>query len=175
MTVLHSQKPLLFMDIDGVLSLFGFPSDSCPPGSWMNVDGVLHLISATASEHLLRLAARYDLVWCSGWEEKANEHLLATLMLATPLPFLRFAQASEASSEDAVPRHWKLAAIEAHAGERSLAWVDDAHDDGCRAWASARPVPTLLVATDPAVGLTDAHVSDLERWSRGLREAGSAS
>jgi hypothetical protein len=170
-----SAKPLLFVDIDGVVSLFGFLSDSRPPGTWINVDGVVHLISATASAHLQRLAALYDLVWCSGWEEKANEHLPRTLMLPGPLPFLTFSQASTGSPDISAGRHWKLAAIEAHAGQRPLAWIDDAHDDGCRAWAAARPAPTLLVATDPAVGLTNAQVLALERWARGLREANSAS
>jgi hypothetical protein len=154
-------KPLLFVDIDGVLSLFGFPSDSRPPGRWLNVDGVLHLISATAAQHLHRLASRFELVWCSGWEEKANEHLLAFLSLTQPLPFLTFAAQEHAP-------HWKLPAIEAHAGDRPLAWIDDAHDDACRAWArtrEARLAPTLLVATEPPAGLTDDHVALLERWA----------
>jgi HAD domain in Swiss Army Knife RNA repair proteins len=155
-------KPLLLVDIDGVLSLFGFASDSRPAGSWLNVDGIVHLISATASEHLHRLADTFELVWCSGWEEKANEHLVAALGFGQVLPFLRFSQVP------ATERHWKLAAIEAHAGDRPLAWIDDTHDDGCRAWADARGAPTLLVATDPAVGLTEAHVEELERWAREL-------
>jgi hypothetical protein len=168
----NQPKPLLFVDIDGVLSLFGFTSDSRPRGAWISVEGVVHLISATASEHLHRLAVSYDLVWCSGWEEKANEHLVRALMLADALPFLRFSQAVDGA---APARHWKLAAIEDHAGERPLAWIDDAHDDGCRAWAAARPAPTLLVTTDPPVGLTGAHVAALERWARGLRPASAAS
>jgi hypothetical protein len=168
-------KPLLFVDIDGVLSLFGFLSDSRPPGTWINVNGVVHLISATASDHLQRLAVVYDLVWCSGWEEKANEHLLRALMLPGPLPFLTFSEAPKGSAPAVEGQHWKLAAIEAHAGERPLAWVDDAHDDGCRAWAAARSAPTLLVATDPAVGLTPAQVLALERWARRLGVASSAS
>ena len=52
-------------------------------------------------------------------------------------------------------------AIDAYAGpDRPLAWIDDAHDDTCDAWADERPGPTLLVATDPAVGITDEHVDD---------------
>jgi HAD domain in Swiss Army Knife RNA repair proteins len=159
----HSEKPLLFMDIDGVLSLFGFQSDSRPHGDWINVEGIVHLISGTASQHLHRLAIPYDLVWCTGWEEKANEHLLDALRLPAPLPFLTF-------SADADATHWKLPAIEAHAGDRALAWVDDAHDDACRAWASQRSAPTLLVSTDPASGLTQGHVAALERWAIGLAD-----
>jgi hypothetical protein len=155
----HSQKPLLFIDIDGVLSLFGFQSDSRPAGVWLNVEGIVHLISATASEHLQRLGEPFDLVWCSGWEEKANEHLLGALVMPNALPFLTF------SAQDGALQHWKLDAIEAHAGDRPLAWLDDAHDDSCRAWASARAAPTLLVSTDPPTGLTGAHVEALEHWA----------
>jgi hypothetical protein len=151
-------KPLLFMDIDGVLSLFGFQSDSRPGGQWLNVDGIVHLISATASEHLHQLMASYELVWCSGWEEKANEHLPTALRLPGPLPFLTF------SARAGAP-HWKLASIDEHAGERPLAWVDDAHDDACRAWAAARAAPTLLVTTDPPTGLTAADVDRLLAWA----------
>jgi HAD domain in Swiss Army Knife RNA repair proteins len=163
----NSAKPLLFVDIDGVLSLFGFQSDSRPQGTWLNVEGIVHLISGSASQHLHRLAAPFDLVWCSGWEEKANEHLLGTLVLPDAPPFLTFT----VREGTAAARHWKLDAIEAHAGDRPLAWIDDAHDDSCRAWAARREAPTLLVATEPAIGLTDEHVDELERWARRLRSA----
>jgi hypothetical protein len=155
-------KPLLLVDIDGVISLFGFPSDRCPAGTWLNVDGVVHLISATASQHLQRLARTFELVWCSGWEDKADEHLVHALALPARLPFLTFTRAPS------IAAHWKLDSVVAHAGDRPAAWVDDAFDDECRAWAAARRAPTLLVATDPAVGLTAEHVATLEEWARGL-------
>jgi hypothetical protein len=163
----NSPKPLLFVDIDGVLSLFGFQSDRRPPGSWLNVEGIVHLISGTASRHLHQLAAPFDLVWCSGWEEKANEHLLGALVLPDALPFLTF----PVQEGTAATRHWKLDAIDAHARERPLAWIDDAHDDSCRAWACARAAPTLHVTTDPPTGLTDGHVAALEAWAGRLTPA----
>ena len=155
-------KPLLFVDIDGVISLFSFPPAVPPAGTWTSVDGVPHLISATASGHLLSLARAFDLVWCSGWEEKADEHLAPTLCLPVRPPFLTFPP----SQSDV---HWKLGAIEDHAGDRPLAWIDDAFDDSCHAWAAARRAPTLLVATEPAVGLAADHVARLEAWARTLR------
>jgi hypothetical protein len=163
----NSAKPLLFVDIDGVLSLFGFQSDSRPQGTWLNVEGIVHLISGSASQHLHRLATPFDLVWCSGWEEKANEHLLGALVLPTALPFLTFTVREGTTAT----RHWKLDAIEDHAGGRPLAWIDDAHDDSCRAWAARREAPTLLVATEPAIGLTDEHVDELERWAAEVTRA----
>jgi hypothetical protein len=155
--------PLLFVDIDGVISLFGFEPAAAPAGTWLNVDGVPHLISATASGHLLALAHVFDLVWCSGWEEKADEHLLPVLGLPVRPPFLTFSAPSSAV-------HWKLAAVDRHAGNRPAAWIDDAFDASCHSWAAARRAPTLLVTTDPATGITGAHVGRLERFAAGLAD-----
>ena len=46
-----------------------------------------------------------------------------------------------------------------------MAWIDDVHDESEAAWAASRRGPTLLVTTDPAVGLTDEHVASLEAWA----------
>ena len=65
--------------------------------------------------------------------------------------------------------HWKLGAIDRHVEpSRPLAWIDDAHDEGCRTWAAAREAPTLLVTTDPAVGLTEPEVDRLLAWAMRL-------
>jgi hypothetical protein len=160
-------KPLLLVDVDGVISLCGFSCDSRPAGAWMNVDGILHLISATAGAHLQALAATFDLVWCTGWEDKANEHLVRALALPGPVPVMRLAARPERNA------HWKLAAIDGHAGNRPLAWIDDAFNDACHEWAAARAAPTLLVATEGHVGLTEAHARGLERWAAGLGPGGA--
>jgi hypothetical protein len=156
-------KPLLFVDIDGVVSLWGFDSNDRPAGAFHNVDGIIHFLSSGAGIHLLALAEGFELVWCSGWEEKADEHLPHALGLPGGLPFLSFARNPGRSHA-----HWKLPAIDAHAGpRRPLAWIDDAHDAACHAWAQARAAPTLLVTTTPAVGLSAAHVEELNAWARG--------
>jgi hypothetical protein len=156
-------KPLLFVDIDGVISLWGFDSDARPDGRFHNVDGVTHFLSAGAGIHLLALSDRFELIWCSGWEDKANDHLPRALHLPADLPFLSFDR-----NPGRGHGHWKLAAIDAYAGpDRALAWIDDAHDEPCRAWAARRAGPTLLVATMPATGLTAAHVADLRAWADG--------
>jgi hypothetical protein len=157
------EKPLLLVDIDGVISLFGFPWDKRPDGSWHNVEGMPHFLSSTAATHLHRLADWFELVWCSGWEEKAGEHL-PTLLGVPVLPHLSFDR-----NPGRTNAHWKLAAIEAHAGDRPVAWIDDALDDDCRAWAARRDTkaPTLLVETDPCVGLTGEHVEVLRAWALG--------
>lgn len=158
-------KPLLLLDVDGVISLFGFASSARPAGDWLMVDGTPHLISAAAAGHLQDLAADFELAWCTGWEEKANEYLPLALGLPAGLPVLSFDRAFSGPSSRA---HWKLSAIEAHAGtDRPLAWIDDAFNEACHAWAAQRDGPTLLVATEPAVGLTAEHVELLQAWARG--------
>jgi hypothetical protein len=163
------RKPVLFVDIDGVISLWGFDSNARPPGAFHNVDGVIHFLSSVAGNHLLHLSARFELVWCSGWEEKADEHLPRALGLPSGLPFLSFER-----NPGRGHGHWKLAAIDAYAGpDRPLVWIDDAHDGACHAWAAARAAPTLLIATRPDVGLGAAHVEALDAWCDALRASAS--
>ncbi len=155
-------KPLLLVDIDGVISLFG-GSLSERAGSFHSIDGMFHFLSAAAAAHLLDLAGEFELVWCSGWEEKADEHLPHLLGLPRGLPHLRFERAVGRGNA-----HWKLAAIDAYAGERPLAWIDDALSPACHEWADARTAATLLVQTDPADGLTEREAELLSRWARTL-------
>jgi hypothetical protein len=157
-------QPLLLVDVDGVISLFGFDHRSPPPGRYQLVDGITHFLSVTAGDHLRRLGEAYELAWCTGWEEKANDYLPLALGLDGPLPHVVFDR-----GERPPHAHWKLGAIDRHVdGGRPLAWVDDAHDNGCEAWSTARPGPTLLVTTDPAVGLTDREVDRLLEWAKNL-------
>jgi hypothetical protein len=153
------RRPLLLVDIDGVVSLFGFGAEARPDGSFHSIDGIPHFLSSAAAEHLLALAPIFELVWASGWEEKANEYLPHLLGLPT-LPHLSFER-----SVGRANAHWKLDAIDAHAGLRPLAWIDDAFNEACHEWARARSAPTLLVKTEPAVGLTEVERAELFAFS----------
>ncbi len=153
-------RPTLLIDVDGVLSLFGFDFADPPRGFPVNVDGTPHWLSSQAGAHLVRLAATFECVWCTGWEERAEDHLPRLLGLPGGWPHLRFDDARSPHG------HWKLGAIDAHAGpDAPLAWIDDAHDDACARWAAERPGETLLIQTNPAVGLTAGHVDELEAWA----------
>ncbi len=153
------------VDIDGVISLFGVP-DGLAGGSLCTIEGTLHFLSHAAAERLLELREWFELVWASGWEEKAGEHLPHLLGLPADMPFLRFERRSNGAGS--VGAHWKLAAIERHAGARALAWVDDSFNDACLTWAAQRQAPTLLVQTEPPRGLTAHQTSLLRSWALGL-------
>jgi hypothetical protein len=147
-------------------------------GSLHTIEGTPHFLSHAAAAQLLELSERFELVWASGWEEKAGEHLPYLLGLPADMPYLRFERGSGAAgstravgSTGAVGltgAHWKLAAIERHAGTRALAWVDDSFNDACHEWAARRQAPTLLVETEPARGLTAREASLLTRWAQAL-------
>jgi hypothetical protein len=154
------ERPILLVDVDGVISLFGFSQHARPPGRFEMVDGIAHFLSATAGEHLRLLAAAFEPVWCTGWEEKANEYLPHALGLPGPWPHLSFDRNPGRNRA-----HWKLDAIDVYAGSRPLAWIDDAHGEACEAWAATREAPTLLVTTEPAVGMTEADVERMLRWA----------
>lgn len=161
------EKPLLLIDVDGVISLFGFDPGRPPAGRFQMVDGIAHFLSATAGEHLRQLSGEFELSWCTGWDEKANEYLPLALGLPAELPLVIFDQLDRPAGA-----HWKLVGIDACVSpSRPVAWIDDAHDGRCHAWAAERPGPTLLVTTDPAAGLTEAEVSELLAWARRLDAA----
>ena len=157
----RDRQPILFVDVDGVISLFGFPRDRPPPGAFHSIDGIVHCIGDRCGERLLRLDEAVELVWATGWEEKANEYLCRLLDLGRELPVLTFDGRAVFGSS-----HWKLEAIDEYAGQRPAAWIDDFIDDECRAWAAGRSAPTLLVETDSAVGISDEHVEDLLGWAK---------
>jgi hypothetical protein len=159
------RTPLLLIDVDGVISLFGFDPARRPAGQFVLVEGIAHFLSASAGEHLRQLSSEFEPVWCTGWEEKANEYLPRLLELGERWPWLSFERDVGRANG-----HWKLAAIDRYAGpERPLAWIDDAHDEACAQWATARPGATTLITTEPAVGLTGEHVGELRRWALSLR------
>jgi hypothetical protein len=157
------QRPILFVDVDGVISLFGFaPGDDTLPGPVHWIDGVAHCIPEDVGMRLVRLAETFELVWATGWEERANEHLPFLLKLPfRELPCLSFDGRAVFGSA-----HWKVDAIDEYAGDRPAAWIDDNLDEDCIAWAEGRPAPTLLVETSSAEGITDEHVERLLAWAR---------
>src|SRR5689334_2383859 len=152
--------PLLLIDVDGVLSLYG-TGDGDLVG--VLVDGVPHLLSRDAAAALRGVAAGFECVWCTGWEERADEYLPAALDLPRGWAHVPLGPATASA-------HWKLAGIDAFAGpDRPLAWIDDNHGVAGEEWASLRPGPTLLVTTEPYIGMTEAHADALREWAAGLR------
>jgi hypothetical protein len=85
-------KPVRFLDIDGVISLWGLGSDvrpaTRPGGAFHTVDGVMHFLSGVAGNHLLAHISSCDLVWYSVSKEQADEHPPPAIALPAGLRFI---------------------------------------------------------------------------------------
>ena len=121
------------------------PARPRSPASFHLIDGIAHCISDGAGPRLLPLSEHFELIWATGWEERANDHLPLILGLPDDLPVLTFGGRARFGTA-----HWKLDALDEYAGDRPLAWIDDSLDESChggrrsarrrRSWS--RPTPS---------------------------------
>ncbi|MEO3974893.1 HAD domain-containing protein [Streptomyces sp. CAU 1734] len=152
------QPPLLLLDVDGVLNPFA--AAGCPDGYrehafFPGEEPAVRLCDAHGP-WLAELGREFELVWATAWEDEANTFITPVLGLPV-LPVVRFPPVPFDPAR-------KVPAVDAFAGDRPAAWVDDAHTPEGVAWARSRTAPTLLVPTDPARGLTRKAVDDLLLW-----------
>lgn len=156
-----ADKPLLFIDVDGVISTYDFGAEDLDPRHLHMVDGILHHIRAEKADRIKTLLPHFDNVWATGWGERANEHLVFILGMPEELEVVEFAVTPSTDGSG----HWKLDALTEFSGSRPAAWIDDGHNEACAAWAAERDAPTLLVSTDPFIGVTDEQVAELIDWA----------
>ncbi|HEX2071064.1 MAG TPA: HAD domain-containing protein [Thermoleophilaceae bacterium] len=162
------ERPLLFLDVDGVIALDLF-SKGLPPGEMRDSPLGLIYLPHRSGELVRELAKRFDVVWATGWEHHANTGLAKPLGLPEELPVLTFGKKARAGSSD-----WKLKRVNSYAGGRPAAWLDDNFASRHERWAAHRSEPTLLVRVDPHTGLAPDHVERLLRWADRLEAAQAA-
>jgi hypothetical protein len=145
------------MDVDGVLN----PFPATPKGFdeldfFPEEDEPVRLLQAHG-EWLAELSEVYDVAWATGWGDNANRFLAPHFGLpeypVVVVPSTRFDPAD------------KVPAVDAYAGDRATAWVDDIVTSEARAWAAERAAPTLLLEVESAVGLVRSQVDELLAWA----------
>jgi hypothetical protein len=174
-------KPLLLLDVDGVLCPFGGEPPEGFEQHMIEEEGGWVYINPANAERLKRLMQSFNLVWATMWEGLANTHLLEPHGLEDPLPVIEFGTFHEGMDDEVrmtvrgpyvyggMP--FKLPWIKRHVGDQPFAWIDDDIVEEGMKWAAERAetIPTLFVLTEYHVGLTDEHVEELEEWAAGVQ------
>jgi hypothetical protein len=159
-------RPLLFLDVDGLL----IPLRARPIGRtlglidvarWGDASGnpLMDRLDPADGRRLLALGCR--LVWATTWMADANE-LVAPRLGLPELPVVEFPDDDE---EPERGLHWKTRFLTQWAGGRPFVWLDDEITDADRRWVQTHyPGAALLHRVDPLVGLTDADFGRIRQW-----------
>ena len=151
------QRPMLLLDIDGVLSPFGAGP---PPGFNREAFGECEVVwSARHREWLAALSSLFELVWATTWEHSANGAMSPVLGLGQ-LPVIEFDRGSGDT--------WKLASVQEFVADQPMAWIDDDLYLDAFTWAREREAPTLLIRTSSSVGMTGDHFEQLLAFAKDL-------
>jgi len=110
----------------------------------------------------------------AGWATLAGSLLCVLGAFREPvalIPGLAFAAIAAALFWLASRPPIRIGETQFNIGERAIAWVDDNFDESCYEWAERRTWPTLLVPTEPQLGLEEGHVEALAAWATSLHSS----
>lgn len=178
-------KPILFLDVDGVLNAFApvRPHVKRQAGG-RTVKGKfvpfnLHFDNEVA-DMVLALAEHFDIVWATMWNHAANAEIAPLLGLPEyPVAEMNHDAGWDAAIAKGTPtwdvrRMWyaKTALLAQYAGDRPYVWVDDDHSSVDRDWLAQHGTSThfMLVRTDADYGIQWDDVNAAIEWARSLAD-----
>lgn len=140
-----SDRPLLFLDIDGVLNCIegGHPA-------YRTQGGMPVWVPIGVTDRVSRLLEVFEPAWATAWLGSAHREWKPLLGLTDPFPWAFVAYGN-----------LKLPEIIKRADGRPFVWIDDDADWELRELGWDRSmVDGLVLAPDPRTGLTDLHVEE---------------
>jgi hypothetical protein len=157
-------RPLALLDVEGVL-LPWRPRRGRPPRvTRLRAGRRLGELNPEHRRWLAQLARQFELAWATSWGEVAAEIIGPGLGLPASIPVVELMATGR-------KRTGKLADVARFVGDRPCAWVDDHFGRDAFEWAHDRSAPTLLLATDPSIGLEHRHVERLLLFAAAVRGA----
>lgn len=183
-----ASRPLLLMDVDGVLNAFGAwdrllagldptGDEDGPTLRPARADGYHLLINRDHARWLARLESLFEIVWATMWQERAPAAFAPHLGIGDTWPWIDF---SHYATSDVKGRTgagvagYKFPGVLATVGERPAVWVDDDLDPFHHEWAEARTaagIPTLVVQPFPDTGWTRAEFEQVLAFGQSLSES----
>lgn len=167
-------KPILFIDIDGVLNPITPPIDMrehyrtpVTVGDGYATTSVWY--APIHGEWLLELEQRFELWWGTTWERAANRYY-GPLIGLPDLPYATF-PVSYGGFPGWELLYAKTKPLSELAGARPFAWIDDQITEHDQDWLDEHhPAPVLAHRIDDMRGLRHGDVDELAAWADSLHE-----
>ena len=152
----EGNRPALILDIDGVLRVF---SDLRPDNYTVHDKYPYFAYNPATGDMVRTLLDKTDGYYISTWRENCHDHIGKALLL----PEMDWIN-DDPFRPDAHEFSERALAISGLFGNRSVVWVDDEIKDRDYEWAKQRSAPTLLMRTNPDVGLTSRQAELIGSW-----------